>query len=369
MADTLKERFFVQSFWDELGKNLQLILPGFDGSAFQKTVCNADWERLELKQRIRRVAVCLRPFLPEAYPAAVAKLVQLAQHRLDHPRTGHGFAFLFLADFIEEFGLDHLEASIDAFPVITQVMSCEFAVRPFIIRYPKEMLAAMLTWAENPNVHIRRLASEGSRPRLPWGMALQFLKKDPAPSIPILEKLKSDPEEYVRRSVANHLNDISKDHPDVAIKLAKAWIGQSKETDRLIKHALRGLLKAGNETALGLFGFVTLKNVAIQGLRCQPSVAIGGDWEFSFELVVGGTASQHLRLEFGIDYMKANGKANRKIFQMRESTFAPGTYAMAKRHSFLERTTRKHHIGLHAVAVLVNGVELGLAEFEVTGHI
>jgi 3-methyladenine DNA glycosylase AlkC len=366
MSATLKERFFVQSFWDELGTNLQLILPGFDGKAFQKSVCDANWPSLELKQRIRSVAVMLRPYLAASYADAVAQLVKLAQHRLDHRSSGHGFAFLFLADFIEEFGLDHLEASVKAIPVITQVMSCEFAVRPFLIRYPNEMMAQMLVWADHPNVHVRRLASEGSRPRLPWGMALQFLKKDPSPCLPILEKLKDDPEEYVRRSVANHLNDISKDHPDVALKLAQSWIGKSKETDRLLKHALRGLLKAGNETALGLFGFVTLKNVAVQGLRCQKTVAIGGDWEFSFELVVGGVAPQHLRLEFGIDYMKANGKANRKIFQLREATFSPGTYAMSKRHSFLERTTRKHHIGLHAVAVLVNGVELGLAEFEVT---
>ncbi|HEX2901804.1 MAG TPA: DNA alkylation repair protein [Bacteroidia bacterium] len=367
MSSTLKERFFVQSFWDELATNLTLIIPDFNGRAFQKSVCNADWTQLELKQRIRRVAVMLRPQLPQAYPDAIAKLVTLAQHRLDHRSSGHGFAFLFLADFIEEFGLDHLEASVAAIPVITQVMSCEFAVRPFLIRYPKEMMAQMLAWTSHPNEHVRRLASEGSRPRLPWGVALQFLKKDPTPCIPILEKLKNDSSEYVRRSVANHLNDISKDHPAVALKIAQQWIGKNKETDKLLKHALRGLLKAGNETALGLFGFVALKNVAVKNLRCQPSVHIGGDWEFSFELVVGGSAAQHLRLEFGIDYMKANGKANRKIFQLREATFTPGTYPIAKRHSFLERTTRKHHLGRHAVAVLVNGNELGVVEFDVVG--
>jgi 3-methyladenine DNA glycosylase AlkC len=365
MSATLKERFFTPEIWAEIGTNLGHVIPNFKAQAFQKAVCDASWPALELKQRIRRVAVMLRPHLPAAYPDAVARLVRLAQHLLDHRPSSDAFAYLFLADFVEEFGLDHLDASVAAMPVITQVMSCEFAVRPFILRYPGEMLAIMQEWASHDNEHVRRLASEGSRPRLPWGKGLAFLKKDPSPTLPILQKLKADPSEYVRRSVANHLNDISKDHPKLVLEIAAQWIGTQAETDKLLKHALRGLLKGGDATALELFGFQALRDVAVHHLQCQQVVPIGGDWSFAFELTVAGKKAQQLRLEFGIDYLKANGSQSRKIFQLREAIFEPGTYRLEKRHSFLERTTRKHHRGRHAVAVLVNGQEMALAEFEV----
>lgn len=365
MSDTLKERFFEPPFWQGLATHLRVILPAFDGIAFQQEVCNALWPSLELKQRIRRIATSLRPHLAPHYPAAVAQLTVFARHLLDQQPAVNSFAYLFLADFVEEYGLDHLDASLEAFPILTQVMSCEFAVRPFLVRYPQTMLTAMQAWADHENVHVRRLASEGSRPRLPWGMGLPAFKKDPSPTLPILAHLKADPSEYVRRSVANHLNDISKDHPEVVLAIAQSWIGQHAETDKLLKHALRGLLKAGHPTALALFGFKQLKGVAVTGLRCQAQVAIGGDWEFQFDLVVDSAQAQQLRLEFGIDYVKANGNSSRKIFQLREAIFAPGKYAIAKRHSFLERTTRKHHAGRHAVAILVNGQAMALAEFEV----
>ncbi|MFN8396674.1 MAG: DNA alkylation repair protein [Bacteroidia bacterium] len=365
MSSTLKEQFFTQTFWDSLGRHIRIIVPGFNPNAFQAQVCNAQWSAMELKQRVRRVATELRPHLAPSYPKAIGQLTQLATHIIEKEAGNVGFAYLFLADFIEEYGLDHLEASVEAFPIVTQVMSCEFAVRPFIQRYPEQMIAEMTRWAHDPNHHVRRLASEGCRPRLPWGMALRAFKQDPDPILPILEQLKADPSEYVRRSVANNLNDISKDHPGLALEIAEKWIGKNRETDKLLKHALRGLLKAGNTKALGLFGFEQLKDVAIERLRCQSEVAIGGNWEFSCELVVTGKADQMLRLEFGIDYMKANGQRNRKIFQLREAVFAPGTYLIAKRHSFLERTTRKHHRGLHAVALIVNGNEMAVVEFDV----
>jgi 3-methyladenine DNA glycosylase AlkC len=363
MSYTLKEQFFAQNFWDDLNQNLVMILPKFNGKAFQKQVCDPQWPDLELKARVRRVAKMLRPHLPESYSGAIDQLMPMVKHL--QQRGGVGFAYLFLADFVEEFGLDDLQVSMHAMAEITQVMSCEFAVRPFLMRYPKEMMAQMLAWAQHPNHHVRRLASEGCRPRLPWGSALGFLKKDPAPIFPILEILKTDASEYVRRSVANNLNDISKDHPTLILKVAQGWVGQHPETDKLLKHALRGLLKKGDPMALGLFGFQALEDVAVENLRCQTKVAIGGDWEFSFDLLVEGKDAQQLRLEFGIDYMKANGVANRKIFQLREGIFEPGRHRFTKRHSFLERTTRKHHVGLHAVAVLVNGIELGKVEFSV----
>ena len=167
-----------------------------------------------------------------------------------------GFVKMIFPDFVEVYGLDDWEASIPALEEFTQQTSAEFAIRPFIVRYPERTMAQMLEWAGHAHEGVRRLSSEGCRPRLPWAIALSALKADPSPILPILDRLKGDPSESVRRSVANNLNDISKDNPDVVIGVLRRW--QADDTDemhRLTSHALRTLLKAGNLDALALLGY------------------------------------------------------------------------------------------------------------------
>jgi 3-methyladenine DNA glycosylase AlkC len=222
----------------------------------------------------------------------------------------------------------------------------------------------MYKWSNHPNAMVRRLSTEGFRPRLPWGMAVPYLKKDPSVILPVLEKLKQDESESVRRSVANNLNDIAKDHPEIVLKLAAEWSGQSKETDWVIRHGSRTLLKKGNAGALKHFGLAEAKGVKIEALQTSKKrIKVGDALNISFSLKV--KAEIKLRIEYGIDFVKANGKTSRKIFKLSEGFFEKGTYEFSRKQSFKDFTTRKHYAGKHTLAIIVNGVEKGNVEFSV----
>jgi 3-methyladenine DNA glycosylase AlkC len=228
--------------------------------------------------------------------------------------------------------------------------------------YPK-----MLLWAEHSSPLVRRLASEGFRPRLPWGMGIPALKRDPAPVLPVLEKLKSDPAETVRRSVANNLNDISKDHPALALQLARRWQGKNPDTDWVVRHALRGLLKKGHPAALAMFGFEQgVAGIAIEDLQLPAQVPIGGNLEFSFLVKNAAKQDRQIRLEYAIDYLTGTGKISRKVFKIKELTLGAGAAETVWRHQrFTDFTTRKHYPGAHRLRILVNGKELVERAFSV----
>ena len=256
--------------------------------------------------------------------------------------------------------------NIIALTHFTQFSSSEFAVRPYIIKYQKQMINQHLIWSKHKNYHVRRLASEGIRPRLPWAMALLDFKKDPSPIIPILNNLMADEQEYVRRSVANCINDISKDHPQIVIDLVKNNINKSTETDKLLKHASRGLLKKGNAEILKLFGLnnehlVNLLSLQIDKLKIQ----IGKSFNFTFSVQLQEKIASQVRLEYNIYYVKANGKQSAKIFQIGTYLLQPNqTVEVNKKHSFINLTTRKHYAGMHKIAIVANGNEIGFLDFE-----
>jgi 3-methyladenine DNA glycosylase AlkC len=246
----------------------------------------------------------------------------------------------------------------------TQYSSSEFAVRPFIIKHEKRMMAQMYEWSKHENEHVRRLSSEGCRPALPWGQALNSFKKDPSPVLPVLEQLKADPSAYVRKSVANNLNDISKTHPDLVAKLASSWYGKHEHTDWIVKHGCRTLLKKGNRDVLSIFGFHDVSSIDVSGFSLdEKSVALGGEITFRFDVLV--KEATKVRLEYGIDYMKSNGKRNRKIFQISELNFAENQRkSYSKKHSLEDLSTRKHYPGQHSITLIVNGIERGTLDFE-----
>jgi 3-methyladenine DNA glycosylase AlkC len=226
------------------------------------------------------------------------------------------------------------------------------------------MMAHMFAWSKHENEHIRRLASEGCRPALPWAVALSNFKKDPTPVLPILEQLKADPSLYVRKSVANNLNDISKTRPDIVIKIAADWYGENEHTNWTIKHGCRTLLKNGNRETLALFGLNDTQNIKISAFCLEAaSISIGGDIAFSFEISAKEAAKA--RLEYSIDYVKSGGKRSRKIFKLSEvslKTNEKKTYT--RKHSFEDLSTRKHYPGIHSITLIVNGVERGTLNFE-----
>lgn len=358
MAELLKNRFLQQDFFDRLTKEIKKNYADFNTKAFMASVHDEEWEKEELKQRMTHVAVALGKHLPKEYKQAVKVLS-------DTVKPFHGFEGMLFADYTALYGLDDLKTSMKAIELFTQHGSAEFAIRPFILKCPEATMAQMLQWAKHENFHVRRLASEGCRPRLPWAMALPDFKKDPALILPILEVLKNDPEDYVYRSVANNLNDISKDHPELVLDIAKRWKGKEKNTDRVVKHALRGLLKKGDANAMSLFGFEK-PQVEISDLKLNhKDIKIGDDTAFSFKLVSLGKKPARLRLEYGIDYMKSNGKQNRKVFKITENTYLPSKENIFNRKlSFKELTTRKHYTGEHILSIIVNGHEITSLTFE-----
>ncbi|HQV33084.1 MAG TPA: DNA alkylation repair protein, partial [Calditrichia bacterium] len=332
--------------------------PDFEAGAFRVSVRNDGWEQKELKERMRHIAGALRKHLPADYLVALDILVKVAPHF-------SGFDGMIFPDFVEQFGGDFPTQSIAALLQFTRYSSAEFAIRPFLKRDPGKILAAMQDWAGHQNFHVRRLASEGCRPRLPWAMAIARLKEDPTPILPILEKLKDDPELYVRKSVANNLNDISRDHPDLVLGIAEKWLGHSPRTDWIVKHALRSLLKAGNERAMRLFGFGNPAAITVENLVVDPvRVRIGESVAFSFDLVCNEPEEVMVRLEYAVYFVKASGKKSPKVFQIKESRLGPGRHSFRKKQTFEDRTTRKHYPGEHSLSILVNGKEKARADFQ-----
>lgn len=354
--DALKDTLYTRPILKEFAAAVEMEHPGFRTASFLRRVFNAEWKTLELKQRMRHVTVALHATLDLPYTEAAGVVSRAAAH-------GQGFVFLSLSDYIEVYGLEDPGVSLPALKATTRACSSEFAVRPFLLRHQEKTLRAMCGWAKDPDERVRRLASEGSRPRLPWGMAIPAFKADPSPTLPILETLRNDPSETVRRSVANHLNDISKDNPEVFLDLTRRWKGASPETDKLLKHAARTLLKAGNTAAVELFGFGSA-GVRIRRLRLAPDpVPIGERLTFSFEAVPDAAAPA--RIECVMYYRKKNGSHTRKAFKVFEGDLGEAR-VFERRRSFKDLSTRKHYSGTHYLAIMVNGREGRKRRFEVT---
>jgi 3-methyladenine DNA glycosylase AlkC len=305
---------------------------------------------------MRHTTDCLKKTLPESYKEAITILKNAAPH-------AKGFEALSLPDFVATFGMEDWDLSLPALYHFTKYSTSELAIRPFLAKDPKKVMRLMSEWAEDKDPKVRRFASEGCRPRLPWAMALPKFKKDPSPILPILEKLKNDESEDVRRSVANNLNDISKDNPEVALGVCESWHGESKNTDKIVKHACRTMLKAGDKRALLIFGYSDPSTMVVTKFQLEKKrIKIGENVRFSFDLNL--KKKSKVRLEYAISYVKAKGQHSKKVFKITENNYDPGSITISRKHSLADMSTRKHFPGTHHVAIIVNGVEMGKTSFE-----
>lgn len=342
---------YNQSLLANFATILQRVYSSFDQNRFLRRVFDDVWEQRELKDRMHHVADCLQKELPQDYAEAIAILSKVA------PEC-RGFPYMFFPDFVERHGLAHEEESLQALELFTQYSSSEFAIRPFIVQNTEGVIARMIAWAEHENEHIRRLASEGCRPRLPWAMALPAFQRDPSPILPILEILKQDESEYVRRSVANNLNDIAKDHPDLIIRIASAWKGSNAHTDWIVKHGCRTLFKRGNSAALELWGFQASDALQVKNFRLlQDTLSIGETLDYTFDVISEANTPQNVRIDLAVDYVKAKGSTSRKVFKLSEKELGAGVHTFQKRLRFQDLTTRRHYPGKHRLVVVLNGVE------------
>ena len=361
MPEPLKETLFSRPIVERFAACIAAAHPAFDRAAYLEHVFDSGWVGLELKERMRHMTLCLRPLLPQDYRAALEILRRAAEGFSEG-----GFASMVFGDFVALYGLEDWDVSLPALAQFTCLCSAEYAVRPFINRDPARMLAQMLDWAGSANQHHRRLASEGCRPRLPWGMGLPALKADPRPILPILERLKNDPEEYVRRSVANNLNDLTKDNPQVVFDLLTGWKAEDLPAfSEIANRALRTQIKNGDPAALALVGFTHGSQVALADLTVTPAcIPMGGEVCFAFNLLSTAVEPQKLVVDYIIHLVRANGTLTPKVFKLAKKLLAPGeSVGFTKRHSFREITTRRYYPGKHAVEIQVNGVSCGRVEF------
>jgi 3-methyladenine DNA glycosylase AlkC len=364
MIMSLLKNLYSTQFYNTLAEAMKTILPSFNRQKFLELIFTNDFSGKELKARMRHTSVVLHEFMPADFKKTTATIRKLTEYLRKKGIGENGLAYMFLPDYIEVYGIDHFEDSMKAIEFTTQFVSCEFAVRPFLIKYGDRMISQMRLWSLHKNDHVRRLASEGSRPRLPWAMAIPALKKDPSPILPLLENLKNDPSEWVRRSVANSINDIAKDHPDIVIMLARKWKGFSKETDAIIKHGSRTLLKKGHTEILSHYGLKS-KHIAVLDFKINtPSVKIGGHLDFSFRILNQDRKKQTIRLEYGLYYNKANSQLARKVFKISERKYEAGAMVEVNRkQSFKKITTKTFYPGKHQLSLIVNGEEKAVRNF------
>lgn len=357
----LKEVIYPRVYPEILARQIKGVFSGFADKKFLSSVLNKDWKEKSLLERTHHITKCLGDNLPYEYEKALKILWEIAHLKRTERQS---FADIIFPDFVEMFGLNHFDLSMKALEYFTRFSSAEFAIRPFILKYPKKTMEQMMEWTKHENYHVRRLASEGCRPKLPWGIALKEFQKNPNAIIPILEELKADPEDYVYRSVANNLNDISKTHPELVLKIAKKWKGKNKNTDWLVKHACRTLLKKGNPEAMQLFGYNNEIELEVKNLKIAKKTLKIGDFQtFSFEFLL--KVSSKIRIEYAIDFVKSNGSTSRKVFKITENTYPSNKWILIERKQhFRDLTTRKHYPGKHQLSIIFNGKEKNNINFE-----
>lgn len=348
---------------------LERAHPPFPTRAFVAQALDG-YEALGLLPRAKHVARALGEHLPASYPEAVDVVLRSLGPPLASA-MGQGmapFVHLPFVYWVADRGLDHLDDSVRAMHAITQRFTCEFGVRPFIERHPRAMLEVLARWAADPSVHVRRLVSEGTRPRLPWAPRLTVFERDPAPVLALLERLRDDPDEYVRRSVANHLNDLGRADPARLVDLVTRWAdGAPPARLRLIRHALRTLVRRGDPHALTVLGFGEPARVALRAASIVPArPRIGERVRIGFELTATARRVQRLLVDLRVTYADARGMPTRtRVFKLSTLELAGGeAAAFSKTLSLAQLSTRTHHPGVHRVEALVNGAAFPVGTFE-----
>ncbi|WP_150523757.1 DNA alkylation repair protein [Roseibium sediminis] len=351
---------------------LERELTGFDARAYEASIVNR-LDALELKQRARLIADetnrVLPPELGEKF-WIIKKILHPNDNGSIDRTSDHrgicGWGMMPLGMIVSDHGLADYDLSFALMKEMTKRATAEFDVRPFLDADQQRAIDILSLWVADPSVHVRRLVAEGTRPRLPWGMRLPKLVADPTPTLPLLDALKDDPEEYVRRSVANHLNDIAKDHPDLVADIAHMWLkGANRNREKLVRHACRSLIKAGHPEALAAFRLLP-PELRLEGLSLtSDEVTYGDGLNFEIELCSTSGRAQDLVIDYVIHFRKANGSLAPKVFKWTKATLGAGeTLRLSRKHPIRPITTRAYYPGEQAICLRINGQDMGWAEFD-----
>lgn len=375
MSDSLLIRdFFNPTIITQLGDEIHSLHSDFDQEGFLIDALT-NLESQTYSERKTNLTNALVKHLPDDYEASVKIILEILPPEYETDvleSTTNRFYITALSGYISTCGLDHYDLSMKALYTITRCFTSEFDIRYFLIEHPEKSLSLLEEWTTDPNPHVRRLVSEGSRPNLPWGKKLHFVVSDPEnTTIPLLTKLQDDTSEYVRRSVANHLNDFAKTHPDLVVKHLTKWQKRkpTKVKDRMINHALRTLIKNGHKGALALIGYDDDFDLSITFQKHNEEVAWGGIFNFEFTITNNRLTSKSLLIDYIIGFQKKDGKISDKVFKLKKIELAGNkSISIVKKQSFKSISTRVYYPGKHTLAVQVNGVSLGKVEFQLLGE-
>lgn len=362
--------YYDAAMAERVATEIAAIHPAFPTLAFVEQVAS-QLPPLELKARVAVFSAALRQYLPPEYPAALQVLLATLGPPLDEDQGmfSDSWYLMPMAHFVEVYGLEHFDESMAAIHAITQRFSGEFAVRPFLTRYPEQTLDVLRAWVQDESFHVRRLVSEGTRPRLPWATRLppQF-SANPQPMLELLEQLKNDPSAYVRRSVANHLNDIGKEHPDLLLTTMEQWNSSaSDETRWIINHALRSLVKQGHPQALRLVGADEAQVELLEFAVAPARLSIGDSATLQLRLRSLADGPQQLVIDYVLYLAGAAGRQpRRKVFKLRTLSLPAGeTLHLSRRHSFQAVKVRRYYPGTHRFELQVNGQIVASTDVEV----
>ena len=358
----------VRCFGSHLARNIRI----FDREQFEQSILG-ELETLELKARAQLIADHIHNVLPEDHKQRHAIILAMLHPEVDINGNQQsdddgicGWGMMPLGLVVGQNGTGFFEQSLQLLKEMTKRFSSEFDVRYFLIADQERSLDLMKSWVNDPNRHVRRLVSEGSRPRLPWAMQLPRLIKDPSPILPLLESLRDDNEEYVRRSVANNLNDIAKDHPDLVADIAQKWLMDANANrERLVRHALRSLIKQGHPGALKALRLGPPKISFLGFELLSPKVTLGDILEFKLDICSSTKTDQALVIDFTVHHMRANGKTTPKVFKWKNINLDGGSrFCSTKQHRIKSVTTRRYYAGRHRVDVKINGETICGQDFE-----
>jgi len=332
----------------------------FDRASFL-SAASGGLDALSIMERVRHIADALHAALPARYGDALEIIGAMA------PQLTHGFQAVAITEFVARYGLGDFDRSMDALADLTRFGSAEFAIRPFLASDIERTLAVMKRWTSSADEHVRRLASEGSRPRLPWASRIPAIQEDPTLAASILQALRVDPSAYVRKSVGNHLNDIAKDRPDWLLERLAGWPTDNPHTVWIIRHALRTLIKKGEPRALALIGVEHGASVTVRRFSIEPQVVhLGETIAMDAELVSTSPDDQRLVVDYRVHYARAGGKTAAKVFKLRTFDLPAGqSTTLGVRQAIRDFSTRRHHPGRHEVELIINGLTMASTAFDI----
>ena len=362
---------------ERIAKNLSRGWRSFPRQKFVREA-SVGLDRLELKQRVEHVIAALDRALPNNYLRALSIITRTGRkwNRGDTDDPLSGFAAWPVIDYIGAFGIKHPEPSLAALAELTPLFSAEFAIRPFLIEHEALTLATLADWTTHDDPNVRRLVSEGTRPRLPWGQRLNQFVDDPRPVIKLLDLLRDDQSQYVCRSVGNNLNDIAKDHPEQVIRTCRRWqrakaASADAKANRawIIARATRTLVKDAHPDVWTLLGYADPPRVRVTSFRVSPkAVQLGEAVTFTARIRSDANTPQRLAVDYAVHHVKAAGHTTAKVFKLRDVTLDAGeTLAIEKRHALERITTRRYHAGRHAIELRINGQSCGRRTFGLSG--